>query len=35
MQDTYREIGAKLSNWNRWGPEDEIGTVNLVTPDKH
>ena len=34
MQSTYREIGARVSNWNRWGPEDEIGTVNLVTPDK-
>ncbi len=22
-----------LSNWGRWGPEDEIGTANFVTPD--
>jgi kynurenine formamidase len=21
-----------LSNWGRWGPEDELGTLNLVTP---
>ena len=23
-----------LSNWGRWGPEDELGTLNLVTPEK-
>ncbi len=21
-----------LSNWNRWGPQDELGTLNLITP---
>ena len=25
---------VELSNWGRWGPDDEIGTMNLVTPDK-
>lgn len=23
----------QLSNWGRWGPDDEIGTANFVTPD--
>ena len=23
-----------LSNWGRWGPDDEIGTLNLITPEK-
>jgi kynurenine formamidase len=23
-----------LSNWGRWGPDDEIGSWNLVTPEK-
>src|SRR5215813_3005149 len=23
-----------LSNWGRWGPNDELGTLNLVTPAK-
>ena len=23
-----------LSNWGRWGAEDELGTLNLITPDK-
>jgi kynurenine formamidase len=24
----------ELSNWGRWGPDDELGTLNLITPDK-
>jgi kynurenine formamidase len=23
-----------LSNWGRWGPQDQRGTLNLITPDK-
>jgi kynurenine formamidase len=23
-----------LSNWSRWGPDDERGTLNLVTPER-
>src|SRR2546427_11972293 len=23
----------KFRNWGRWGPEDEIGTLNFITPD--
>ena len=23
-----------LSNWGRWGPEDQMGTLNLITPEK-
>jgi hypothetical protein len=23
-----------LSNWGRWGPADELGTLNLITPEK-
>ena len=25
---------TELSNWGRWGPDDEIGTLNLITPEK-
>ncbi len=24
----------QLSNWGRWGPDDELGTPNLITPEK-
>jgi kynurenine formamidase len=25
---------AEISNWGRWGDADELGTLNLITPDK-
>jgi hypothetical protein len=34
---TFEEVVAmeqELSNWGRWGKEDERGTLNLVTPQK-
>jgi kynurenine formamidase len=27
----FRALGQELSNWGRWGPADQIGTLNLVT----
>jgi kynurenine formamidase len=27
----YKELGTKLRNWRRWGPGDELGTVNFIT----
>ena len=33
MED-FRSIGKRLSNWGRWGPDDERGTVNLITPER-
>lgn len=29
-----RATAQRLSNWGRWGADDEIGTLNFVTPDK-
>jgi len=36
MTDTweYKEVGLRLSNWGRWGNDDELGTLNFVTPEK-
>src|SRR5262249_28934745 len=31
--DTLRELSRELSNWGRWGPDDELGTLNLITPE--
>ena len=28
-----REAIAKVSNWGRWGKDDEKGTANFITPD--
>src|SRR5215510_6521395 len=24
----------ELSNWGRWGPNDQLGALNLITPEK-
>ena len=29
-----REYLRTLSNWGRWGKDDELGTINLITPQK-
>jgi kynurenine formamidase len=26
----FTEMAARVRNWGRWGPEDEIGTLNLI-----
>lgn len=31
--DVERQI-EELSNWGRWGREDQLGTLNLITPEK-
>jgi hypothetical protein len=30
--DTVRELGQRYSNWGRWGEDDELGTLNYVSP---
>ena len=29
----FRELAKGLSNWGRWGADDERGTVNFITPE--
>ena len=33
-QVQFEEWKETLSNWGRWGPDDEIGTLNLITQAK-
>jgi len=28
-----KELAAKVRNWGRWGDDDEIGTINLISDD--
>jgi kynurenine formamidase len=28
------KLMKEISNWGRWGPNDQLGTVNLITPEK-
>jgi len=30
----FEALQKKVSNWGRWGADDELGTWNLVTPEK-
>lgn len=32
--EDFRSIGRRVSNWGRWGADDERGTVNLITPER-
>jgi hypothetical protein len=31
--ETVRELARKYSNWGKWGPDDQVGTLNFVTPE--
>jgi len=31
--EDFRTIGRRVSNWGRWGADDERGTLNLITPE--
>ena len=33
LTDELRELASKVSNWGRWGDDDERGTQNLVDAD--
>jgi kynurenine formamidase len=32
--DDFRRVADDVRNWGRWGADDEIGTLNFITPDK-
>src|SRR5579863_7813361 len=32
--DEYERWKKELSNWGRWGKDDQIGALNLITPAK-
>jgi kynurenine formamidase len=31
---TFDQLMQDISNWGRWGKDDELGTLNLITPEK-
>jgi kynurenine formamidase len=33
MPAAFHELARKVNNWGRWGSDDEIGTLNLITDD--
>jgi kynurenine formamidase len=32
--DDFKAIGKRLSNWGRWGADDQKGTLNFITAEK-
>lgn len=32
--EEFTGLMKELSNWNRWGKDDQVGAVNLITPEK-
>src|SRR2546425_8391431 len=32
-EETLRKIVMQVRNWGRWGADDEIGTLNFITPE--
>src|SRR5262247_450946 len=33
-EEDFRRAMKELSNWGRWGANDELGAANLITPAK-
>src|SRR4051794_2302585 len=33
MPAAFHELARKVNNWGRWGTDDEVGTLNLITDD--
>jgi kynurenine formamidase len=33
LPDEFHELARKVNNWGRWGADDELGTLNHVTPE--
>jgi kynurenine formamidase len=33
LPDELQQLAARVSNWGRWGDDDQRGTLNLITPD--
>ena len=32
-RDAFQALARRVSNWGRWGADDERGTTNFITPD--
>jgi kynurenine formamidase len=34
MTEAWRTLAAKVRNWGRWGDDDQLGTLNFITPER-
>ncbi|MGA5896620.1 cyclase family protein [Streptomyces venetus] len=33
LPDAFHDIAGRVNNWGRWGADDELGTLNLITDE--
>ncbi|WP_030236398.1 MULTISPECIES: cyclase family protein [unclassified Streptomyces] len=33
LPDAFQDIAGRVNNWGRWGADDELGTLNLITDE--
>ena len=33
-EEALRQIALQVRNWGKWGPDDELGTLNYITPER-
>jgi kynurenine formamidase len=33
-EEALRKLALQVRNWGKWGPEDELGTLNYITPER-
>lgn len=33
LPEEFVDLAREVNNWGRWGPDDELGTLNLITPE--
>ena len=33
-EEALRRIALQVRNWGKWGPDDELGTLNYITPER-
>ena len=33
-REQFDQLFASVSNWGRWGQDDQRGTLNLITPER-
>src|SRR3954466_12927732 len=34
MAEQWRDVAKRVRNWGKWGPQDQLGTLNYITPEK-
>lgn len=34
MTEEWRKLASKVRNWGRWGEDDQLGTLNFITPER-